>query len=97
LAARPAALLPAIHRRKLKRLSRATWEGWARRWRWWTSPGGGSYAQFLLVAELGVMVRDVRKIVSLLWYKDMGEIKLIRQAEDRLLAKPDWWRLRQPA
>jgi hypothetical protein len=38
---------------------------------------GGGYAQFLLVAELGVMVRDVRKIVSLLWYKDMGEIKLV--------------------
>ena len=38
---------------------------------------GGGYAQFLLVAELGMMVRDVRKIVSLLWYKDMGEIKLV--------------------
>jgi hypothetical protein len=37
----------------------------------------GGYAQFLLLAELGMMVRDARKIVTLLWYKDMGEIKLM--------------------
>jgi hypothetical protein len=37
----------------------------------------GGYAQFLLLAELGMMVRDARKIVTLLWYKDLGEIKLM--------------------
>lgn len=36
-----------------------------------------SYAQFLLLTELGIMVRDVRKIVSLLWFRDLGEIHLI--------------------
>lgn len=37
----------------------------------------GSYAQFVLLAGLGIMVRDTRNIVSLLWYKDLGEINLI--------------------
>jgi hypothetical protein len=36
-----------------------------------------SYAQFLLLTELGIMVRDARKIVSLLWFRDLGEINLI--------------------
>jgi len=37
----------------------------------------GDYAQFLLLADLGIMARDARSIVSLLWYKDLGEIKVI--------------------
>ncbi len=37
----------------------------------------GNYAQFLLLTELGIMVRDARKVISLLWYKDLGEINLI--------------------
>jgi hypothetical protein len=36
-----------------------------------------NYAQFLLLTELGIMVRDVRKIVSLLWFRDLGEVILI--------------------
>jgi hypothetical protein len=37
---------------------------------------GGSYAQFMLLAQLGMMVRDNRNLVSMLWYKDLGEISL---------------------
>jgi len=40
-----------------------------------------SYAQFFLLADLGIMVRDAQNIVSLLWYKDLGEINLIRRQE----------------
>ncbi len=39
--------------------------------------GSNRYSQFLLLAQLGLMARDGRNIVSLLWYKDMGEIRLI--------------------
>ena len=45
-----------------------------------------SYAQFLLIAELGIMSRDTRNIVSLLWYKDLGEINLIDKQ-----GKPGMW------
>jgi len=36
-----------------------------------------SFTQFLLLTELGIMVRDARKIVSLLWFRDLGEINFI--------------------
>jgi hypothetical protein len=36
-----------------------------------------TYSQFLLVSSRGIMVRNARNIVSLLWYKDMGEIRWI--------------------
>jgi len=46
---------------------------------------GGSFAQFILLAQLGIVVRDGRNIVSLLWYKDLGEINLIdRQRQGKL-------------
>jgi curved DNA-binding protein CbpA len=48
----------------------------------------GNYAQFLLLAELGIMVRDARNIVSLLWYKDLGEINLIDKNKP---GKPGLW------
>jgi hypothetical protein len=47
-----------------------------------------SYAQFFLLADLGIMVRDAHNIVSLLWYKDLGEINLIRRQEP---SKPSMW------
>jgi hypothetical protein len=47
-----------------------------------------SYAQFFLLADLGIMVRDAQNIVSLLWYKDLGEINLIRRQEP---SKPGMW------
>jgi hypothetical protein len=36
-----------------------------------------SYSHFFLLASRGIMVRDARGIVSLLWYKDLGEVNLI--------------------
>jgi hypothetical protein len=36
-----------------------------------------SFAQFLLIGGRGIMVRNARGIVSLLWYKDMGELRWI--------------------
>jgi hypothetical protein len=36
-----------------------------------------NYSQFLLLTELGIMVRDARKIISLLWFRDLGEVNLI--------------------
>jgi len=36
-----------------------------------------SYSHFILLASRGIMVRDARNIVSLLWYKDLGEVNLI--------------------
>jgi hypothetical protein len=35
------------------------------------------YSHFFLLATRGIMVRDARGIVSLLWYKDLGEVNLI--------------------
>jgi curved DNA-binding protein CbpA len=37
----------------------------------------GNYHQFLLLATRGIMMRDARGIISLIWYADLGEIKLI--------------------
>jgi hypothetical protein len=48
----------------------------------------GNYAQFLLLADLGMMVRDARNIISLLWYKDLGEINLIDKQKS---GKPGLW------
>ena len=48
-----------------------------------------NYAQFFLLAELGIMVRDFHNIISLLWYRDLGEVKLIRKQEP---SKPSMWR-----
>jgi hypothetical protein len=36
-----------------------------------------SYSHFFLLAARGIMVRDARGLVSLLWYKDLGEVNLI--------------------
>jgi hypothetical protein len=47
-----------------------------------------NYAQFLLLTELGIMVRDARKIVSLLWFRDLGEINLIDKQKP---GKPGIW------
>ena len=35
------------------------------------------YSHFFLLATRGIMMRDARGIVSLLWYKDLGEVNLI--------------------
>jgi hypothetical protein len=35
------------------------------------------YSQFLLLSLRGLMLRDSRKIISVLWYADLGEINLI--------------------
>jgi hypothetical protein len=35
-----------------------------------------SYSHFLLLASRGMMMRDARGLVSLLWYKDLGEVSL---------------------
>ncbi len=35
------------------------------------------YSHFFLLTARGIMVRDARGIVSLLWYKDLGEVNLI--------------------
>jgi hypothetical protein len=46
----------------------------------------GNYSQFLLLATLGIMVRDSRGIISLLWYKDLGEINLLDRRRDGKLS-----------
>lgn len=45
---------------------------------------GAGYAHFLLLASRGIMVRDTRNMVSLLWYKDMGAINLIERRDVKL-------------
>jgi len=47
---------------------------------------GGSFNQFVLLAQLGIVVRDARNIVSLLWYKDLGDMNLIEKH-----GKPSMW------
>ncbi len=47
-----------------------------------------SFSQFLLLASRGMMMRDSRNIISVLWYADMGEIKLI---DSRREGKPSSW------
>jgi hypothetical protein len=46
------------------------------------------YSQFFLLAASGIMVRDARSLVSLLWYKDLGEITLIDKHKQ---GKPGLW------
>jgi hypothetical protein len=41
-----------------------------------------SYSQFLLVGGRGIMVRNSRGIVSLLWYKDMGNLRFIEAQKE---------------
>jgi hypothetical protein len=45
-----------------------------------------TYAHFLLLTTRGIMVRDSRGIVSLLWYKDLGEVNLIDKHKDGKLS-----------
>jgi hypothetical protein len=51
----------------------------------------GSFSQFLLLATQGFMVRDGHNIVSLLWYSDLGEIKLTDRRKNGRLSP--WQRL----
>jgi curved DNA-binding protein CbpA len=44
-----------------------------------------SYDHFFLLATRGIMVRDARNIVSLLWYKDLGEVNLIDKRKSGIL------------
>lgn len=48
----------------------------------------GDFPQFLLLASRGIMMRDSRGMISVLWYADLGEIKLIDQ---RKQGKPSGW------
>ncbi len=48
----------------------------------------GGFSQFLLLASEGIMMRDSRQIVSLLWYADLGEIKLVDRRKN---GKPSLW------
>jgi hypothetical protein len=43
-----------------------------------TGPGSppGSLAQYILFTEYGIVVRDALNLVSLLWYSDLGEVRL---------------------
>jgi hypothetical protein len=43
-----------------------------------------SYSHFILLAARGIMVRDARDIVSLIWYKDLGEVNLIDKSKSRI-------------
>jgi hypothetical protein len=46
---------------------------------------GGVFSQFLLLANHAIIVRNSLNIVSLLWYSDLGEIKLVgRRKEGKL-------------
>jgi len=36
-----------------------------------------TFSQFLLIGGRGIMVRNARNIITLLWYKDMGELRWI--------------------
>jgi hypothetical protein len=38
-----------------------------------------TYSQFLLLASRGLMMRDSRHNISVLWYTDLGEINLIER------------------
>jgi hypothetical protein len=39
----------------------------------------GNYSQFLLLAAAGILVRDSRHNISMLWYRDLGEVNLLNQ------------------
>ncbi len=46
-----------------------------------SGPGSraGSFSQYILLTRHGILVRDARSVVSLLWYTDLGEINLVDQ------------------
>lgn len=44
----------------------------------------GSFAQFILLADEGIFVRDSRDLVSLLWYAHLGELLLVDRRKDGL-------------
>jgi hypothetical protein len=48
----------------------------------------GGFSHFFLLATRGIMMRDSRNIISVLWYTDLGEIKLI---DGRRSGKPSAW------
>jgi hypothetical protein len=48
-----------------------------------TASASGKLAQFLLLTVHGIFVRDRQNRVSLLWYHDMGEVKLVDSFRDR--------------
>jgi hypothetical protein len=45
------------------------------------------FSQFFLLATQGFMVRDSHNFVSLLWYSDLGEIKLIDRRKNGKLSR----------
>ena len=45
-----------------------------------------TYSHFFLLAARGIMVRDARGIISLLWYKDLGEVNLIDKRKNGKLS-----------
>ncbi|MGH9563073.1 MAG: J domain-containing protein, partial [Terracidiphilus sp.] len=51
-----------------------------------TGPGSlpGSLAQFILLTDQGIVVRNIRNIVSLLWFSDMGEVRLVPKRRSAL-------------
>jgi hypothetical protein len=46
----------------------------------------GSYSQFLLLASSGIMMRDARSNISLLWYRDLGEVTLFDKRKNGKLS-----------
>ena len=56
-----------------------------------TGPSAGDFAQFILFAGHAVLVRDSLKMASILWYTDLGEIKMIDQRRQGRLGV--WHRL----
>jgi len=53
-----------------------------------TGSRSSSFSQFLLLASRGLMARDARHNISVLWYADLGEIKLI---DPNRQSKPSGW------
>jgi hypothetical protein len=47
-----------------------------------------NYSHFFLLATRGIMMRDARNIISVLWYADLGEINLIDRNKG---GKPSSW------
>jgi hypothetical protein len=47
-----------------------------------------NFSQFLLLASRGIMMRDARNMISVIWYTDLGEVKLI---EPHQQSKPGGW------
>lgn len=47
-----------------------------------------NFSQFLLLASRGMMMRDARHMISVIWYTDMGEVKLTNPNQQ---SKPSGW------